>query len=322
VDKTQVETYGEPATFKYTVSVTHDGGTDSGWKVTGTITVSNPNNWEPVTLTGVTDAIDNGGNCSITSGNPTASIPEKSSVQLGYTCTYAMAPSPSSFTNTATASWDHQAASTPDGSSAGEAMGSFTTPTITDGSASVTDTLGGPLGTVSYTDPSPKKFEYTHTFSSDPAGTCTSHENTATFTTGTTGTKGSASQTVKVCVAGCTKAVGSGHYGPKSPLGDTLDNNLNTTLVGQQELQYYFENHTQHWGITKLTSASCVVTATERKFSGKALASLNGVKGYEVTFSITVKGGKIYFVAVLEKNHVVVREWHDEPLISGKETIS
>jgi len=69
-----------------------------------------------------------------------------------------------------------------------------------DGSVSVTDTLGGTLGTVSYTDASPKDLTYSHTFSGDPAGTCTTHDNTATFTTIDTGTRGSASQSVQVCV--------------------------------------------------------------------------------------------------------------------------
>src|SRR5204862_7792204 len=57
-------------------------GTDSAWQVAGTITVSNPNDWEAITPTAVADKIDNGGACSITSGNPTASIPASGSVKL------------------------------------------------------------------------------------------------------------------------------------------------------------------------------------------------------------------------------------------------
>src|SRR5262249_17767629 len=111
----------------------------------------------------------------------------------------ASAPSLATFTNTATATWDKTAASTPDGSASGSASGAFGSPTtIVDGSVSVTDSLGGPLGTLSYTDPSPTEFKYSKTFT-DPAGTCTTHNNTATFTTNTTGTTGSARQTVKDC---------------------------------------------------------------------------------------------------------------------------
>lgn len=115
-----------------------------------------------------------------------------------YTCTYASEPSPSSGTNTATAAWSDVANS---GTQTGTATFDFgtATPTFVDGSVSVTDTLGGILGTVSYTDPSPTTFTYSHTFPADPAGTCTSHYNTATFTTDTTGTTGSASQTVTDC---------------------------------------------------------------------------------------------------------------------------
>src|SRR2546430_10448335 len=45
----------------------------------------------------------------------------------------------------------------------------------------VTDTLGGHLGTVLFTDPSPTTFTYDHTFTGDTGGTCTSHDNTATY---------------------------------------------------------------------------------------------------------------------------------------------
>jgi hypothetical protein len=120
---------GSSRTLTYVVTVTKSGGTDSAWQVTGAITVKNPNDWEAITLTGVADAIDNGGSCTITSGSATASIPAGGSEKLGYKCTYASAPSPASFTNKATASWDKTAASTPDGQASGIATGAFNTPT-------------------------------------------------------------------------------------------------------------------------------------------------------------------------------------------------
>jgi hypothetical protein len=200
VDNTEIHTSGA-ATFNYTVSVTHDAGTDSNWQVTGNITVKNPNDWESVPLTGVTDAIDNGGSC-VVSGNTTQTIAAGGTATLGYTCSYTSAPSPASGTNTATATWDGTAASTPHGTADGTATADFGSvlPNIVDGSVSVSDTLGGSLGTVSYTDPSPTTFTYPYTFSGDTAGTCTDHPNTATFTTDNSGTTGSASQSVKVCV--------------------------------------------------------------------------------------------------------------------------
>jgi hypothetical protein len=200
VDETEIDiASGGTATFSYTVMITHDSGTDSSWQVTGTITVSNPNNWEAITAT-VTDAVDNGGICTVT-GGVGVMIPASSSVMLLYSCTYSSTPTMDSGTNAATATWDSSLLHTPTGSASVTASFSFTTPTtIVDGSVSVTDTFGGSLGTVSYTDSSPKTFTYPITFSGDPGGTCTSHDNTATFTTSATGTMGSDSKTVKVCV--------------------------------------------------------------------------------------------------------------------------
>jgi hypothetical protein len=200
VDKTQLNVAkGSGATFNYTVTVTHDNGTDSGWTVSGTITVTNPNDWESITAN-VGDAVNNGGSCTVTPSSLTV-LASKSST-ANYTCTYASAPNPMVGTNTATATWDKTAAATPTGSASGSAAADFTSvsPTITDGSVTVTDTLGGTLGTVSFADPSPTTFTYSHTFTGDPGGTCTTHDNTATFTTDDTKTTGSASKTVTVCV--------------------------------------------------------------------------------------------------------------------------
>lgn len=208
VDQTsQTIAAGGKATFNYTVEVTHDSGTDSDWKVTGTITVSNPNDFEGVDLTGVTDSIDNGGSCTITSGDPTATVPKSGKVTLGYTCTYASAPSPSAGTNTATATWDQTTASTPSGTASGTANVDFstTTPTVVDGKVTVVDDKTDPsnpvtLGTADYTQANPIDFTYALQLSG-VGGTCTSYTNTATFTTNTSGTTGSSSQRVTVCAA-------------------------------------------------------------------------------------------------------------------------
>jgi hypothetical protein len=177
---------GKSGQVNYTVTVTHDNGTDSAWQVTGNITVHNPNDWEPITLTDVTDAIDNGGTCLVSGDTGQTIAASGDSTGLTYKCTYSSAPSPASFTNTATATWDATAASTPHDSADGTANGAFDTPsTIVDGSVTVTDALDGgtptTLGTVSYTDPSPTTLSDSATFT-DPAGTCTSHSNVATLT--------------------------------------------------------------------------------------------------------------------------------------------
>ncbi len=198
LSSTPLDTSNVTNTFNYSVSVTHDSGTDSGWTATGNIIVTNPNVWEAVTAN-VTDAVDDGGVCTVTGGTG-ISVPAGGSVQLPYTCTYASAPSPAAFVNTAAATWDNTAAFPPTGSASGTASGSISTPaTVIDGSVTVTDTLGGSLGTMSYTESSPKTFPYSLKFT-DPAGTCTPHPNTANFKTNTSGATGSDSKSVQVCV--------------------------------------------------------------------------------------------------------------------------
>ncbi len=202
VDNTEIHT-ADGATFNYTVSVTHDSGTDSAWAVSGNITVTNPNA-AAVAISNITDAInDPNASCSVTGSFP-ATIPA-GATSFGYSCSYSAAPASSSQTNTVTITWAQQTLSNATlllaGTANGTAPVNWGAPTnIVDGSVTVTDTLGGTLGTVSYTDPSPKTFPYSKTFN-DPAGTCTTHPNTATFTTDSTPpTTGSASQSVKVCV--------------------------------------------------------------------------------------------------------------------------
>ncbi len=51
VDQTKIDiAQGGTATFNYTVAVSHDSGTDSGWATSGSIIVSNPNDWEAITF--------------------------------------------------------------------------------------------------------------------------------------------------------------------------------------------------------------------------------------------------------------------------------
>lgn len=191
VDQNTAYTNGNGALFNYTVVVTHDAGTDSGWQVTGKIKVSNPSLID-ITGVNVNDAVDNGGTCNVVGGTG-ITVPAKSEVDVPYTCTYGALPGAG--TNTATASWDKSQAS-------GTASVDFTNAAVkvVDGTVTVTDTFGGTLGTVNYNDPNnPTTFTYAHTFTGDPAGTCTSHVNIATFTTNTTSTTGTATQTVKDC---------------------------------------------------------------------------------------------------------------------------
>jgi hypothetical protein len=198
VDKTFVRTSGSTATFNYSIAVSHDAGTPSNWKVTGTITVNNPNDWQSVTLTDLSDVIDNGGNCTVdTSGGLT--IAASGSKDYPYECTYSSAPSPDDFENTATATWDSAAAHTPNSSADGSATGAFSTPTnVTDECVNVSDSYAGSLGTVCVGGANPTTLTYSRTVNV-PQNACADYDNTASFTTNDNGATGSDSVTVRVC---------------------------------------------------------------------------------------------------------------------------
>ena len=78
---------GRDATFDYTVDVSHGPAIDSGWKATGTINVFNPNTFA-VNGVSVSDAVDDGGTCSISDPHTGLSIAAGTSVDLDYSCTY------------------------------------------------------------------------------------------------------------------------------------------------------------------------------------------------------------------------------------------
>ena len=225
VDKTEIDTTpGSSATFNYTVNVTHDAGTDS--LLTGTITVINGDGSSPSVTLDVTDAVNNGGICTIKDPISTLFVSQVmnlvvnafTEVSLPYQCSYPSAPSPTAGTNTVTATdaFNNSIKFT------GTATFDFSkNPAIADGSVTVTDSIGGALGAVSNTDPSPKIFTYPHTFAGDPSGTCTTHNNTASATTNTTATTTSASQSVKVCISGANTAIATTPSPASATLGST-----------------------------------------------------------------------------------------------------
>ena len=196
-DKTTINiASGGTATFIYTVNVNQTGFTDSGWFLGGTITVTNPNDWEDITVD-VTDVVDNGGTC-VFAGETTKVVPKSGSVDLPYTCSYSSAPSSYDGTNTATATWDKDAAFTPTGTASGQAAFTLARLGETNKTVHVTDTLGGALGTVTATDGVPyasTSFSYSKEYEG-LGGTCTNYDNTATITE----TEQSASKRVTVCV--------------------------------------------------------------------------------------------------------------------------
>ena len=82
-------------------------------------TITNPNDWEAITLTSLADVVNNGGLCTVDPGPYT--VAKSGTLSVNYSCSYSGTPSSISGTNTATANWDKTAAFTPSGSASGTA---------------------------------------------------------------------------------------------------------------------------------------------------------------------------------------------------------
>ena len=242
VDETRIHRVaGGTATFNYTVAVTHDQGTDSDWTVTGIIRVSNPGS-AVIAGIDVSDSVDNGGLCTVAGGTG-VTIPGGSHLDLPYTCTYTSRPAAGIATATAAANGL--------GSFSGTASIDFDTATVatTDGSATVTDTIGGPLGTVQAADPSPVTFTYAAEFIA-PSGTCHIVDNIATFTTNSTGTTGSDTQSATLC-GGANVEVSKTAAGTfNSAILKSVDKTLVEQAGGSATFNYVVEVLTSGWNVT------------------------------------------------------------------------
>jgi hypothetical protein len=222
-DPTTVKKVGGTATFNYEVDVNQTGVADSAWLVKGTITVTNPNLDIAISLTDLTDSVDNGGSCSLDDpSKATAVVPAGGSVDANYTCTYLSEPSPKSGINTAIATWDQDAAGTPESSAQGTADFTFGDPTTSvNKTITVTDTFNGgtptTLGTLTATDSQPfasAVYKYSRTINI-PADGCLSYPNTAKIVE----TGQSASQSVTVCGPAKTGALTMGFWQNKNGQG-------------------------------------------------------------------------------------------------------
>ena len=198
---------GQPGTFNYNVHVAGTCNTIKNVKVTGTITVSNPNDWEDITLSSLTDSLDSSGACTVDT-SPGLTIPKSGSKTYSYSCN----PTGLSDTlNTATANWDKNAAHTPNGSASGTAPVTFTE-TLTDNCVNVSDAVdGGTPGSLGSqfcvtAAGGSKDFTYTRTFTGPTAGSCVNHSNIASFADNSTPQKNGTSN--KVIVQLCS-------YGPR-----------------------------------------------------------------------------------------------------------
>lgn len=198
VDKTtQSVAAGGTTTFGYEVTVTPSGRTESGWSVTGQISVTNPNAWQDITAD-ITDAVSSGGGATCLVGNGVdVVIGALQTVTLDYACSFSSAPSDG--TNTATATWDAESAATPQGSATGTASVVFVPRSQTNETITVVDDKTDPanpvtLGTATYGN-GPKTFAYT-LVKQGVVGTCTDYTNIAVISQ----TGQSDSQVVQVCV--------------------------------------------------------------------------------------------------------------------------
>jgi hypothetical protein len=167
---------------------------------------ANPNDWEPVTLTNLTDALntaDANANCVLDNGSAagTQLAANGGHADFPYTCIWSQAPVVSNNTNVATAFWDANVANTTDGSASGSADFAFTDPTsTTNKKITVTDSQAGQLGTLTAVDSPPltsQTFTYNKTFA-PPASGCVTVTNVAKIVeTGQTAT-----DNVKNCNSG------------------------------------------------------------------------------------------------------------------------
>lgn len=191
-DKTRVEQKNGTATFNYTVDATSTGSVDSAWTVSGTISVTNPNDWQRVDAN-LADALDSAA-CTVTGGSVT--VEPRGTASAAYSCTFASAPAADG-TNTATATWDGTAARTAGSSAVGTAAYAFGAPTTeVNKTVTVTDTFNGTTTTLgSLTAPASQSFTYSHTVPNAVGGQCTAYNNTAVITE----TGQSSSQMVNVC---------------------------------------------------------------------------------------------------------------------------
>jgi len=233
VDKTTIDaTAGTSVTFNYIVDVSQTGIEDSNWKVSGVISVTNPNASQDFTGVNVADVIDNGGNCSVDSFSGT--VPAAQTVSLNYVCSYTSAPSALTGTNTASATWSANAMGTPDGAASGTATYAFGAPSsLINQTITVQDTFNGnttTLGTVTATNPpaapASASFKYSHTVAA-PSGTCNTYNNTAVIVE----TNQTAARSVQVCGGADLTLVVSATPQFTRTFNWTIQKGVNKTLI-------------------------------------------------------------------------------------------
>ena len=207
-DKTSVQTTANNVTVNYTVLVSHDGGTDSGWAVDGSITVFNPNVF--AVEVDVTDAInDPTATCTVPTGTD-ALIAAESSEEFAYSCTYSAAPAAGNVQHGNRRLGPRRELSQPAPTASLVAIDfSGVTPDEIDECINITDDFdgGGPVSLGSRCvgdaghvigDPTAWEIKYSRVISV-PRNACVTKNNTAAFVSTDGGDSGSDNWSVTLC---------------------------------------------------------------------------------------------------------------------------
>ena len=229
------------ATFTYTVTARAGAVSESGWALSGTVTVTNPNTGQAGAITAdVSVASDLGGasTCAVTGGGDVV-VPPSGQVALPYACTFGSAPSATG-TVTATVVWD-PAGEASSASATASAAAAFVASETNRTVAVVDDkTVPGQRVVldpeVSWSPGLVKTYTYDQTVSGVAPGLCLPFTNTATVDQ-PSGTDPSASTTVRACAPEVLpaqafgRAVGSVHATCRGTVRTRLSNRTSSAVV-------------------------------------------------------------------------------------------
>jgi len=190
------------ATFTYTVTARAGAMSESGWAMSGSATVNNPNAYAGITAdVAVATDLGGGSSCTVTGGQDVV-VPASGHVTLPYTCSFSSAPAASG-TVTSTVTWDPEGAAA-SASATGSTSVSFTVASETNKTVAVVDDKTVP-GQRIVLDPAltwsaglVKTYTYSLAVAGGAAGACATHTNIATIDQ-PVGTDPSASATVQAC---------------------------------------------------------------------------------------------------------------------------
>lgn len=192
------------ATFTYTVTARAGALSESGWALSGDVTVTNPNTYDGGDITAdvaVASDLGGGSSCTVTGGEDVV-VPKAGDVTLPYTCSFSSAPAASG-TVTATVTWDPAGPDTT-ASASGSTPVTFAVTSETNKTVEVVDdkTVAGQRivldPALTWSPGLVKSYTYSLAVAGGAAGACASHTNIATIDQ-PVGTDPSATATVQAC---------------------------------------------------------------------------------------------------------------------------